>query len=83
MLTKNIKFNNFLINFPSLRSHKWKYSINYVQDAKIPSYFSGPKGKKGKCCQGYPIRHYGVQLGVGIASGEGQLIGLAANRRRS
>lgn len=54
-----------------------------MQDAKIPSYFSGPKGKKGKCCQGYPIRHYGVQLGVGIASGEGQLIGLAANRRRS
>lgn len=45
--------------------------------------FLGPKGKKGKCCQGYPIRHYGVQLGVGIASGEGQLIGLAANRRRS
>lgn len=44
---------------------------------------TGPKGKKGKCCQGYPIRHYGVQLGVGIASGEGQLIGLAANRRRS
>lgn len=59
-----------------------KYTV--ISYTKIPSSsFSGPKGKKGKCCQGYPIRHYGVQLGVGIASGEGQLIGLAANRRRS
>lgn len=45
--------------------------------------FFRSKGNKGKCCQGFPTKHSGVQLGVGIAYGEGQLIGLAANRRHS